>query len=136
MAGADLPAVYGIPAIVAGLGAGLDRSTFANFKEARESAYESFLVPMWRTITQQLTHKLLPAFGEDPNLVRFHFDTSEVRALGENENERHERIRADYEKGLIKLNEARVQLGFNYDDDPGGWKRDNHYSNKPLRWGR
>jgi hypothetical protein len=34
-------AVFGIPAIVAGLGAGLDRSTFTNMGEAREAAYEA-----------------------------------------------------------------------------------------------
>ena len=36
-----ISAALGVPAIVAGLGAGLDRSTFANFQEARRHAYES-----------------------------------------------------------------------------------------------
>jgi hypothetical protein len=35
--------VTGVPAIVAGLGAGLDRSTFANFGEAREAGF--FVAP-------------------------------------------------------------------------------------------
>jgi HK97 family phage portal protein len=41
-------AVLGVPAIVAGLGAGLDRSTFTNAGEAREMAYESGIIPTQR----------------------------------------------------------------------------------------
>src|SRR5581483_6204053 len=38
-------AVLGVPAMVAGLGAGLDRSTFTNYAEAREAAYEQAIIP-------------------------------------------------------------------------------------------
>jgi hypothetical protein len=39
-------AVTGIPAIVVGFGAGLERSTFTNMGEARAAAYEAGLIPM------------------------------------------------------------------------------------------
>ncbi|MDQ3672704.1 MAG: phage portal protein, partial [Actinomycetota bacterium] len=39
-------AVTGIPAIVVGFGAGLERSTFTNMGEARQAAYEAGLIPM------------------------------------------------------------------------------------------
>lgn len=38
-------AVMGIPAIVLGFGAGLDRSTYSNMEQAEEHAYESYLLP-------------------------------------------------------------------------------------------
>ena len=37
-------AVLGVPAMVAGLGAGLDRSTFTNYGEARRAAYEQTII--------------------------------------------------------------------------------------------
>jgi HK97 family phage portal protein len=104
-------AVLGIPAIVAGMGAGLERSTFANFKEAREAAYESCLVPMYRVMAEQLSFSLLPRFDEDPTDLRFYFDVSEVKALQEDQNEFHDRVREDWVAGLVKRTEARTELG-------------------------
>jgi phage portal protein BeeE len=40
-----ITAVLGVSAIVAGLGAGLDRSTFTNFGEARRAAYQESIIP-------------------------------------------------------------------------------------------
>jgi len=122
-----ISAIFGIPAVVAGLGAGLDRSTYSNFEQAREAAYESCLVPMWRNIAEQLSNKLLPMFGEDPKTTRIIFDINSIQALQEDQNEKHKRIRDDWEKGMIKRNEARVQLGFNYNDDKAAWAADDVY---------
>jgi hypothetical protein len=52
-------AVLGVPAIVAGLGAGLDRSTFTNMAEAREAAYESGIIPTQRIIAEDIRFQLL-----------------------------------------------------------------------------
>ena len=119
--------VLGIPPMVVGLGAGLERSTFSNMREARESAYESCLVPMWRTIAEQLGNKLLPMFGEDPKNVRLHFDINQIQALSEDTSSKHTRIRLDFEKGITKLNEARTSLGYNYKDNDSEWEKDNVY---------
>jgi len=107
-----ITACYGIPAVVVGLGAGLERSTFANFKEAREAAYESFMSPLWTSVAEQLTNQLLTAFGEDPNTTRFHFDTKNVKALAENTDDIHGRVREDYKAGIITLEEAREILHY------------------------
>jgi hypothetical protein len=76
-------AVLGIPAIVAGLGAGLDRSTFTNMAEAREAAYEAGLIPMQRILGEDIRFQLLADFGDDPFAFRFGFDLSKVRVLQE-----------------------------------------------------
>ena len=52
-------AVFGVPAILAGLGAGLDSATYNNTKELKEFFTEQKLVPMWRTVANELTHQLL-----------------------------------------------------------------------------
>jgi len=54
-----ISAVLGVPAILAGLGAGLERATYSNAKELREYFTENKLIPMWRMIGQELTHQLL-----------------------------------------------------------------------------
>ena len=52
-------AVLGVPAILAGLGAGLDAATYNNTRELREFFTEQKLVPLWKTVAAELTHQLL-----------------------------------------------------------------------------
>jgi phage portal protein BeeE len=73
-------AVIGVPAIVVGLGAGLNRSTFSNTDQAYEMAYRSFLIPVQRLIAADLTTQLLPDFSDDP-AERAEYDYNEIRAL-------------------------------------------------------
>lgn len=103
-------AVLGIPAIVVGLGAGLDRSTFANYGQAREAAYESFIIPMQRLIAAELQNQLVPDFG-DPATLKVRFDLSEVRVLQDDQNALHERARADLSVGGITLNQFLQAIG-------------------------
>lgn len=76
----------GIPAIVAGLGAGLDRSTFANYAEAREAAYEDNIIPTQRLLASTVRFQLLPDFALDPWDYEFGFDLSRVRVLQEDQD--------------------------------------------------
>lgn len=103
-------AVIGIPAIVLGFGAGLERSTFANFKEAREAAYESFVIPTQRIIQGGLRTQLLPEFGESKGLKVAH-DLSMVRVLQEDRDKLFVRETLAYEKGVKTRAEARSALG-------------------------
>lgn len=104
-------AVMGIPAIVAGLGAGLDRSTFANYEEARVAAYESYIIPMQAAFAAELQHQLLPDFEANPSKYRVAFDNSEVRILQEDENKKAERYALLYKSGVVWRAEARRALG-------------------------
>lgn len=104
-------AVLGIPAVVVGFGAGLDRSTFANFSEAREAAYESFVIPTQRLFASDLKTQLLPDFGETKGLKVEH-DNSNVRVLQEDENKKAERIRGLFKDGIIMRSKALSELGY------------------------
>lgn len=106
-----ISAVIGVPAIVAGLGAGLARSTFANFKEAREMFTEQKLVPQWRQDAARMNIALKPDFTSDRN-VWMHFDISNVRALQEDQNQRYVRLNLGVQGGWILRNEARADVGF------------------------
>ena len=105
-----ISAVLGVPAIVAGLGAGLDRSTFANFGEAREMFTETKLLPLWKSLAADLTLQLVPDFTTD-NSTLLAFDTSEVRALADDQNELATRLKTLVEAGIITDDEARAEIG-------------------------
>ncbi len=103
-------AVLGVPAIVAGLGAGLDRSTFANMAEAREMAYESGVIPLQRLIAADLTAQLLPDF-DDASIARVGFDLRDVRILQKDRSAQVERLSALVMGSVMKRSEARMELG-------------------------
>ena len=105
-----ISAVLGVPAIVAGLGAGLDRSTYSNVREAREMFTEAKLIPLWRGIAADITIQLVPDFASDAATV-VDFDLSAVRALADDENAAAVRLKTLVEAGIISTDEARAELG-------------------------
>lgn len=108
-------AVLGVPAIVAGLGAGLDRSTYANMAEAREMAWESGLIPIQRLIADDLTSQLLPEFDDDP-LAEVFFDYSDVRVLQADATDLARRWRELVAGSIAKRSEARAALELPVED--------------------
>jgi HK97 family phage portal protein len=110
-------AVTGVPAIVAGLGAGLDRSTFANFSEAREAGWEENLIPTQRILSAQIDLQLTPDFVADPSLFLTDFDTTEVRVLQEDQNAIWTRAREAASAGLITLATYKQQIGLPVDEE-------------------
>lgn len=109
-------AVIGVPAIVAGLGAGLDRSTFANFAEAREAAYEECIIPTQGLMAEEIRFQLLPKFEDDPYLWRFEFDTSGVRVLQEDKDKLSARTGQEVKDGLRTVAEGRRILGMDAEE--------------------
>lgn len=105
-----ISAIFGTPAVVVGLGAGLDRSTFANFAEAREAAYESNIIPTQRLMAAELRTQLLPDFG-DPRRLVLDFDLSQVRVLQPDQDRLYSRVVGAVGGGLLSLNEGREMLG-------------------------
>jgi HK97 family phage portal protein len=75
-------AVTGVPAGVAGLGAGLDRNTFTNYAEANVAAYTQGVIPLHRLIAAELEIQLLPEFVSDAiELYDVIFDASSTAAM-------------------------------------------------------
>lgn len=110
-----ISAIFGLAAVVAGLGAGLDRSTFANFKEAREAAYESALIPIQRLFAEDLSTQLLPEFDPNPD-AEVTFDYRNVRVLQEDQNKRAELHNILVHGSIEKRSEARAALGLSVED--------------------
>lgn len=110
-------AVMRIPPMVVGLGAGLQRSTFSNMREAREAAVEQCLAPLWRKIASTLTYKFLPMIGADRANEYVEFDLSGVRALQDDLNDLYKRAGSGYQAGLLKRAEGRNLLGFESDPE-------------------
>lgn len=109
-------AVLGVPAIVAGLGAGLDRSTFTNMAEARSAAYESGVIPMQRILAEDIRFQLLNEFEEDPFVWRFGFDLTKVRVLQEDLYRQAQRWNMMIAGGWAQVSEARRGMGLEVDD--------------------
>lgn len=111
-------AVLRVPAIVAGLGAGLDRSTFTNYSEAREAAYEQNIIPSQRTLGEAVRFQLLRDFEPDPHEWRFGFDLKKVRVLLPAEDQRRRSFIAEFNGGVATRATTMRNLG--YEPDPDG----------------
>lgn len=106
-----ITAVLGLPAVVVGMGAGLDKATMANVEQLRRAAYQSYMVPIWGSIGKQLSKVLLPEFGEDPSKCRLAFDTREVASLQLDKTVESKRIETLYRSGIIDRYQAKTDLG-------------------------
>ncbi len=110
-------AVLGVPAIVAGLGAGLDRSTFTNMAEAREFAYESGIIPYQRIVGEDVRFQLLSEFERDVFVWRFGFDLTQVRVLQEDLYRQAQRLGLAVREGWGMVAEARRGMGLEVDEE-------------------
>ncbi len=108
--------VLGVPAIVAGLGAGLARSTFANFAEAREMAYESNIIPSQRVFGSVIKRQLLSEFEDEIANWQVAYDLKEVRVLQEDENKKAERVGKMVLGGYVTVSNAQRETGMPVDE--------------------
>ena len=107
-------AVLGVPAILAGLGAGLDSATYNNTKELKEFFTEQKLIPMWRTVAAELTHQLLIPDFKDKGLM-CDYDIQSVRALQPDVDNLYKRVNMGVSGGWITIGEARKVVGLDVD---------------------
>tara|TARA_Y100000592_G_scaffold101106_1_gene185510 strand:- start:6314 stop:8026 length:1713 start_codon:yes stop_codon:yes gene_type:complete len=104
-------AVLGVPAILAGLGAGLERATYANAKVLREYFTENKLIPMWRMVGAELTQQLLVPDYQSNAITKAEYDFSSVRALQDDEELLYKRLNIGVKGGWISVAEARNAVG-------------------------
>ena len=105
-----ISAVGDVPAILAGLGAGLDRSTYANWREARESMTEDSVIPLWVGFGIQWTEALRIDFAfTDDEEIRY--DLSNVRSLQPDKTDAATRMNTAIAGGWAKVSEGRSELG-------------------------
>lgn len=111
-------AQFQIAPVVAGLGAGLDKSTYSNYEQAERHSYQSALIPLWKDFGEDLTSQLLYEFtGGDVNSYTFEYDYSEVRALGESQDAVNQRMLRLWTTDGITRSELREEVGFDF--EPG-----------------
>lgn len=128
--------VLGIAAMVAGLGAGLERSTFTNYGEARKAAYEESCIPLQSLIAADLDVQLLPDFASDAQIERegleTGFDYRNVKALQESIEGIWKRHESSATKGLITRATFKRATGQPVDDGDEVYVIPNNYVVMPA----
>lgn len=106
-----IAAAFRVPALLAGLYVGLEKSTYSNFQEARKQLTEDTFVPLWKSDAIEYTQALATAeeYGDD---VTVRYDVGKVAALQEAETDKYTRILAAYDGQVVTKNEARAYLGY------------------------
>lgn len=106
-----ISAVLGVPAILAGLGAGLERATYSNAKELREFFTENKLIPLWKQVGEELTQQILLKDYESNAQTTAEYNFSEVRALQTDVADIYNRVNVGVQGGWITIAEARESVG-------------------------
>lgn len=87
----------------------IHNSTFANYQQSREAAYESFLMPVQASIDEELTTQLLADFDTDPSL-RVGHDYSDVRVLQPDMDKIYDRVEKVFAASIIDRATAKREL--------------------------
>ena len=110
-------AAIGMPPIISGFGAGLDRATYANYQEAERVVYRANLSPTWRSWGMTIRRQLLNQFEPDIGPYMVGFDTSEISALQEDKTVFVTRMLSELNGGGITLAEYREATGWPVEDN-------------------
>lgn len=111
-----ISALFGIPAVVLGFGAGLERSTYNNMTEARQQAWEDGILPIMAYVAEALTIGLLAEYPETQEGDYIAFDSTGVRALMDDVDAASKRSALLYEKGVVDRATAKRIAGQESDD--------------------
>jgi HK97 family phage portal protein len=109
-------AVFGVPPILVGANVGLQRSTYSNYREARLAFHSETLEPLVARILRYFNRNLFAEYGGNETLT---VDWSAMRAVLDDAAAASTRITALFAGGLVTLNEAREELGFQAVSDGG-----------------
>ena len=102
-------AALALPAAVVGFGTGLQQTKVgATMRELRQLAWTGCIIPMQEAMSDEINRSLLLEFESGKRFnAQMAFDTTRVRALWEDNNEKHTRVREDYKANVIDRAEAR-----------------------------
>lgn len=105
-------ALFGSPAVVVGLSAGLEHSTYNNMGEAREHLYEGKVIPTHNFFKEELWAQLLPEYEGNTDTTDLEYDYSKVRVLQEDRDKLYARVVNAWVNGLITRAMAKTDLGY------------------------
>lgn len=107
-----ITSILGTPAVLLGLGTGLENATFSNVDGLRRIFYENKVIPLQTFIGADLHVQLLPDFeGDNTSDFEVGFDNTNVRVLKEDEDKQVERWLKEVETGALTINEYRALRG-------------------------
>ncbi len=110
-----IAAVSGVPAIVLQFQIGIENSPWSQMPTARKMAYDDVVVPSWKKLERVMTRQILRP--EDPDPTHFiRFDRTQG-SLNEKDQLQATQI-AVLMGRAASLNERRVQMGLEPNDDP------------------
>lgn len=110
---ARICAVFGLSPSLIATSLGMGSSSYANRVSDRDMFWDQEQVPRYRDVDDALTNALRPEY---PDITRFEHDLSKVRALQEDEDKKHKRIREDFFAAGITWDKYIAQLGGSADD--------------------
>lgn len=105
---ARIPMVFGVPQSLIGTRTSYANGGYANKRAEKTEFWDNTLSPMYQEMVGPLNMNLVPDFTRVDEIA---FDLSQVRALQEDIDKVHARIRADYESGLMPLETAQNRIG-------------------------
>jgi HK97 family phage portal protein len=123
-------AQYRVAPVFAGLGAGLDRSTYSNYEQAERHSYETGIVPIWDEWGDDFTTAFSPEFFTSDESYGVEFDYSKVKALNESQDSVVTRAVKLYQVDGIDRAELREITGYVVDE---GRDRGVYYSSTRPR---
>jgi hypothetical protein len=105
---ARVVAPFGVPLALIGTRLGI-QTKYTNMKELKEGFWDETLLPLYSEIAAKLTAGLVNDFDGFDYLE---FDLSKVKALSEDEDAKHNRLRSDMQAGGITREEFRIAIGY------------------------
>lgn len=109
---------FGVPLELVGARLGMIHGNRSTTKEARAGFWDETLAPLYADLAADLTNGLVDDFD---GFEYLEFDTSTVKALQEDQDAKHARIREDMLAGILTQQEARQELGYDPDPPPEGY---------------
>jgi len=97
--------------MVLGLTSGLAHSTYSNYQESQQQAWEDGMLPLCGLIAEAFTFGLLPEFNEYQEGDYVEYDYSKVKALMDNRTDEAKRATELYKAGIASLAEAKRIAG-------------------------
>jgi HK97 family phage portal protein len=102
-----IAAAFGVPPEIVPLTVGIKNSTYSNKREAMKSFVNFTLSPLWKDIAEALNQGLKDEFQFGGTI---YFDTSDVKALKEDEKERRDYLLSAFEKSVLSRHYVQQEL--------------------------
>jgi HK97 family phage portal protein len=106
-----IASVYGVPLPLVDN----DASSYNNMEQAKEKLWVDTVLPCLDQVLSELNRWLLPLFAPDLELK---YDMDSIPALEGMRQKRYDKMTKAFQAGIVTLNQARVELGYELVDDP------------------